>query len=396
MALEIEARYRVVTPLFCGGANPVSSSELRLPSLKGVLRFWWRALAWSRFAGDLDEIKRHEDRLFGSTSTGQAQVLMRLGGSPECAVLERGEVLTTLDDSPVGDGARYLGYGVMEAFDSHKKGTRKGQLIRACIPGPLSFPVHLRCRDLDAEDAVQLSDALRAVGLLGGLGAKSRKGYGSLVLERLTEDGVECWTPPSDVDDLKRAIRGLHGTRVSDGLPEFTAISAGSRHILLSGGKAEPLELLDLVGREMVRYRSWGHDGKILGSVDSERNFKDDHDLMDSGQRKGHPRRIAFGLPHNYGPGKGKEVGPKDSGLDRRASPLFIHIHECGGEPVAVLSFLPARFLPEKRSDISVGGTRVPLADGGSLYEPIHGFLNRLLDSTKRKEPFTDAVEVGP
>ena len=114
--------------------------------------------------------------------------------------------------------------------------------------------------------------------------------------------------------------------------------------MLVSSETDEALELLDLVGRELVRYRSWGHNGKILGNqIDSEQQFKDDHDLMKRApqDRNAHPRRVAFGLPHNYGRGADDQVGPAASGLDRRASPLFIHMHQCDDTPVAVLSFLP-------------------------------------------------------
>ena len=78
MSTEIEATYRVVTPMFCGGAEPETHAELRLSSFKGVLRFWWRALAWSRLGGDLGRIKQHEDALFGSADGGQSSVSMRL------------------------------------------------------------------------------------------------------------------------------------------------------------------------------------------------------------------------------------------------------------------------------------------------------------------------------
>ena len=117
---------------------------------------------------------------------------------------------------------------------------------------------------------------------------------------------------------------------------------------------------------------------------------------MKSRHRSKHPRRIAFGLPHNYGKRPEEQVGPFDRQLDRRASPLFIHIHECGDTPTAVLSFLPARFLPVDRSDISVGRSCVPQKPETELYQPIHEFLDRILDPSKRKEPFGDVVEVTP
>ena len=42
----IRATYRITTPMFCGEAN--QQAEFRLPSFKGVLRFWWRAIKWTR------------------------------------------------------------------------------------------------------------------------------------------------------------------------------------------------------------------------------------------------------------------------------------------------------------------------------------------------------------
>ncbi|HPU57120.1 MAG TPA: type III-B CRISPR module RAMP protein Cmr1, partial [Verrucomicrobiota bacterium] len=44
----LTATYRIVTPMFLGGANPESQAELRISSIKGALRFWWRALMWGR------------------------------------------------------------------------------------------------------------------------------------------------------------------------------------------------------------------------------------------------------------------------------------------------------------------------------------------------------------
>lgn len=398
MATTIEATYRIITPLFCAGSDP-GRAELRLPSFKGVLRFWWRALAWSRCGGDLAAIKQQEDELFGSAGGGQSRVLMRLDSASNLAPVSIGTVLTvsTANRRVVGEGARYLGYGVMEAFGSKVKNTRAGQLTRACLRPPIDFTVQLRARDLTKAGAQSLKDALVAIGVFGGMGAKSRKGYGSLVLRSLRVDGTDAWTVPGTAEELKDAITAVYPKGTSAGLPEFTGLSKGARHVILDADCAEPIDVLDLVGRELVRYRSWGRNGMILGdAVDSEKRFKSDHDLMKAKarERKSHPCRIAFGLPHDYGKPADQQVGPHASGLDRRASPMLIHIHDCGGKPVAVVSFLPARFLPQGRSSISVGGTQIPQAAEASLYQPIHDFLDRLLDPEQRKEPFTSAVAV--
>ena len=356
-------------------------------------------MAWSRCGGDLKVVRREEERLFGSAGGGQSRVIMRLASVPDPREpVAVGEVLTVSrkGGGVVGHGARYLGYGVMGAF-----GAKAGQLTRACLRAPFDLTVQMRVRGLNEPELTSLKDALVALGVLGGLGAKSRKGYGSVALESLCMDGEARWSKPRSVDELKNAVAALRSDRAADASrswPAFTALSPRARHVLLSSARTEPLELLDLVGRELVRFRSWGHRGKVLGGIESEKNFRPDHDLMKlaSHERRIHPERIAFGLPHNYGKQKHQQVGPADE-LDRRASPLFIHIHECGDGPVAVLSFLPACFLPADKATISVGGSRVPQAPEEKLYRPIHDFLDRLLDRNRqrpRQEPFTDAVEV--
>ena len=78
MRMTIDVTYRVVTPLFCAGVDRKKGPELRLPSFKGVLRYWWRALAWSRYDGDLAVLRQREDRLFGSADAGQSRILLRL------------------------------------------------------------------------------------------------------------------------------------------------------------------------------------------------------------------------------------------------------------------------------------------------------------------------------
>jgi CRISPR-associated protein Cmr1 len=188
MSTIIDARYQVVTPLFCAGVDQ-DRPELRLPSFKGVLRFWWRALAWSRCQGDLRVIQREEDALFGSNAGGQSRVSMRLVPDFEPRTIGRGQVLRVPGTQlPVGEGARYLGYG--------GRGTAAGQLTRACLCAPLDFTVRMRGRNLNESQLQSLQKALFALGTLGSMGSKSRKGYGSLSLQSLSVDEEDEWSAP--------------------------------------------------------------------------------------------------------------------------------------------------------------------------------------------------------
>ena len=59
---EIKFDVEFVTPTFLGGAD--GNAELRVASLKGVLRYWWRVLYGAKYG---NKILERENSLFGST-----------------------------------------------------------------------------------------------------------------------------------------------------------------------------------------------------------------------------------------------------------------------------------------------------------------------------------------
>ena len=79
MAAQLTLTYEVLTPLFMGDAN--HAAELRSPSFKGLLRFWYRAVD-PEFAKS-DGIKKNiaqESALFGGSGSkaGQSSFLLRI------------------------------------------------------------------------------------------------------------------------------------------------------------------------------------------------------------------------------------------------------------------------------------------------------------------------------
>lgn len=69
----VSAAFRVVTPLFLGGAEPTKHCELRPASIKGALVFWWRVL---RPDLPLAKLRGEEEALFGSSEGGQSRWLL--------------------------------------------------------------------------------------------------------------------------------------------------------------------------------------------------------------------------------------------------------------------------------------------------------------------------------
>ncbi len=193
----------------------------------------------------------------------------------------------------------------------------------------------------------ELLDALWCLTHLGGMGSRSRRGFGSMVVTGT--EGADFPSIPSSPEDLKRRIEEkFHSLGVAERerLPDYTALSRRTAVVVWPLRAKSWQQALQKVGRELGAFRS---------SQSEHPNFLDDRDLIRDYAFEGEkptrsPERAAFGLPHNYffKQEPNKKVDVNGSKHSRRASPLFIHLHELrGGELAAVLSLIPARFLPE-------------------------------------------------
>lgn len=61
-----EFEIEFITPAFIRGADQ-RIPEVRSPSIKGAMRWWFRALAGSYFGDDAQKLKEIENQVFGST-----------------------------------------------------------------------------------------------------------------------------------------------------------------------------------------------------------------------------------------------------------------------------------------------------------------------------------------
>lgn len=174
--IQREFEVEVVTPMFLGGAN-MNEAELRTPSLKGLLRFWWRATCGE---SDIRAFKESESEFFGSTENK----------SPFSVTMQSiDKVEPILKDLPRGKSFKvkshrmgiieYLAYGIRD----HKKGyTRKH------FPPKTKFKVSFLFSDESHEREVLR--AFEALVHFGGIGAKSRNGFGSLAVKGLPKPSI--------------------------------------------------------------------------------------------------------------------------------------------------------------------------------------------------------------
>jgi len=345
--MRLEATYKITTPMFLAGAEQENAPELRPPSFKGLLCFWFRAVALPKL-GNWKEVQKLEKELLGSTDQ-QSSFFLDLK-------IEEADKIRFSDFSNKF-GLIYLGYGLF-----------RGRSQRPYYRGNSTFTLRLlsKKRKIAEEAKVLLPLAMKALGLFGGAGARSRRGFGSLSLLSLSLDGREIWQAPTNVEELaasQREFLSTLGIKAAGGskLPDYTAFS-GQTKTWIGKTRENAFELLDEIGLELLHYRSYGEkeNGKYTlpdkdgERVKAEQNFASDHNLImqfcRTGDVKKHPDRIVFGLPHNYYFSSTRDnVQIRPTGeAGRRASPLFIHIHELSNDNyAAVLTLLPAKFLPE-------------------------------------------------
>lgn len=383
---EISATYRIVTPMFLGGeSHQVDSKVFRNASFKGALRFWWRALNWGRMLKDagqnetqaLTALHAEEGRLFGSASDGEnsQQSRVRLSSTLKNAKLER----------VGGSGLSSLAYLLGQGLYHFRDGVLRGYLSGGEIELTLSFKP-----GTDEKDIASVKQAAIALGILGGLGSRSRKGLGSLSIQAIGDkESSQKFTTQQAVAEF---IGTLDFSAASDA--PLSALSKGTRlDISVAGNDA--VKVLQQVGNEQQLYRGYGRKNPRTGQHEvngqpARQLFKSDHDdalAASQGQNMQNlPVRAVFGLPHNYFfsfTGTGVNINPENEG--RRASPLFIHIHALeGNQFIAIQTLLQSTFLPTGVSiDVKPQRGRAQNLRNNSVdYAVIH----RYLDGFKNKE----------
>lgn len=147
---KLQITLEIVTPLFLGGANPRGEPELRAASFRGVLRFWLRALLGGVLGNDTEKIFEHESKVFGSTEHA----------SPAVVRIKHSGKLDSDNFDPLPHRREGRGF----TFRGFKPGQR--------------FTLTLSSRDENALN--QAAKALQLLCFLGGLGRRSRRGFGSL------------------------------------------------------------------------------------------------------------------------------------------------------------------------------------------------------------------------
>lgn len=327
---------RLVTPAFLAGA--CGAEGFRIPALRGVLRFWYRAKEGdSGEEGYASRLFDRESGVFGSARDGQG-----------VRFIPREEMKGRLESIRARGDLRHLGFGPL-APDPRK----------ALVAG-----TEVRLRAVGTEE--QLTELRRCLILLhcfGGLGGRSRRGWGSVEVE------AEGLLPPEAGEGSFSEWLGEALARVwppgtmqpceHRGLPRHSAFSRNTRLGLLEVGGSAMTALGDLAGR----YKEVAQDRSLRG-VEEESG--------EGEELKRAAPRVALGLPWSGKNEHGEHVeysarpvGGRAEAITRRASPLLFKVlpHPDGGHRIVAL-YLKGQFLPEGEVHVERGGKVAPPGDG--------------------------------
>lgn len=217
--------YQLITPLFGGGVEPARADPItvvRAAEIRGQLRFWWRATRGGRCNGNLKLLKQEEDAIWGSAaSTGKDKDKAQGGPSRvwvEVIIRDKGQ-----PDKP---------FEVIQ----RKIQPRKGSIVPAYAAFPLQ-PTEAEVKKSGAHTDIKsvsvgivftlkvtypapllkdIEAALWAWETFGGLGARTRRGFGALRLVRVDGQPYND-LPPSNLEQAQKWLQAKLQQHVVEG-----------------------------------------------------------------------------------------------------------------------------------------------------------------------------------
>ncbi len=340
----------LATPAFlAGAAQKPEDCDLRSATLRGLLRWWWRAMHVGYV--DILTLRQMEAALWGDTEAGGAVRLeVRSLGKVEAVLYDkqaeaRRNALPRPPDKKTTQGLWYHSYGMNDGGKQRcyvPAGTRWALVLHArqarfARKDRNGKPLPGSSRAIDKEIVLeQAKAALWWLCALGGVGSKSRKGFGNL-------------RNPPELDEFFGARFVSLGKKLREacGLPD-----EGFR-----GERTDSPALRQMVdlGRKV---RSEGN-GWIEGRV-STGNVWQALDAVGMAAQlfakhyKHQRAKCALGLPRRIGNPAQGQFRPGQGVGDRHSSPVHYHLHPEGDDFVLRVAAFPASRLPNLKDSETI------------------------------------------
>ncbi len=378
-----ERQYTLITPLFGGGAIKGERDEVtavRGTEIRGQLRFWWRACYGGRY-NTIEEMQRGEDLLWGVAAKSKKDEKEK-EGVEEKKENEKKPKETTVQI--MVEPIKVEDIKELPAYEIDKKGKPVPDFD---IPGYAAFPlqptsdgkpaklIYKNVRfcltiSFPSNKQQEIRGALWAWETFGGVGARTRRGFGAIKLEGIMNVGyvqgekIRKSVPAESLpiattigvkEWLKKEFLqfGIE-KKAPEGVPSLSRQMLDEQiYILLSFSKAN---------QTWVSFRNVSEAWKTI--VDKLRAFRQDKQWPDSREIKklknadeGLPAqkyellKAPLGLPVVFHfPKEGKDADLTlqggEEGHERLSSPLILRPLLCQGEQYLGLVVLLENYAP--------------------------------------------------
>lgn len=178
---KIKYECEVVTPMFSGGENS-NFAEIRGQSIKGLLRFWWRAFNICKLDNDLKALKEEEGKIFGSSLSGQERKSSFKIKIIENKIIKNKSKLPQYSESVSSKGKNFninlLEYLCFGIYDPQSRAIKR-EYIDVNSKFDIEFLIE------KPEFKQDILDSFYLLVYFGGIGSKNRNGFGKI---KISED----------------------------------------------------------------------------------------------------------------------------------------------------------------------------------------------------------------
>ena len=211
---SIDIQCEIITPLLMHGANP-KYAELRPPSIKGVMRFWWRAIHGDL---DLETLREREAEIFGNT---------KRKSSFNIKIDNHNLEIDNFNPLP------------------HKSNTFKIQGFKPTA----TFTIKFLGQNLEL-----IQDIFELATILGGFGQRARRGFGSI---KIVSNNITDNITKEYIDELINKINQdfRYTTNNRHDFNQYPFI----RKIDIGKNYKNNIEILKKIGEATHRYSRFGN-----------------------------------------------------------------------------------------------------------------------------------------
>lgn len=218
--------FSLITPCF---AKAFNSPEMRTASLKGILRYWWRA---TNYTEDVKDLFDQEAEIFGGA------------GDTNAKKSSFSMILNPISEPKIGKA---------QLVPNPNSTDRKYKEIPCICEGSYTLTIN-KIREVNFE-----YNHLVSYMILGSVGQRARRGMGSLQIDSVSSD--DGFTMPWDLDDFKKLMEGLNvNTETDNNHLEVTEKPIPKRPVVkkiyLSAPKRDPNPILEIIAHAKNKYPS--------------------------------------------------------------------------------------------------------------------------------------------